>query len=132
MTGPAGRSRLISLTTGLVLAALALAACASGGGSGGRVVAGGSPNQGPTAITKYGCGSCHTIPGVKRANALVGPPLVHWSRRSFIAGELANTPDNLVRWIQDPRGVEPGTDMPNLHVTPQEARNIAAYLDSLG
>jgi cytochrome c len=91
----------------------------------------GSPDLGKTAIRKYGCGSCHTIPGVKGADALVGPPLVHFRRRSFIAGQLANTEANLRRWITDPQAVEPGTAMPKLDVTPEDARNIAAYLESL-
>ena len=84
-----------------------------------------------TAIRRHGCGSCHEIPGVKGASGLVGPPLVHWRRRSFIAGELANTPDNLMRWLRDPKAVEPGTDMPALGVTDLEARDITAYLYTL-
>jgi cytochrome c1 len=91
----------------------------------------GSPDLGEQAIRKYGCGSCHTIPGVKGADALVGPPLEHFRHRSFIAGQLANNEANLRRWITDPQGVEPGTAMPNLHVTAEDARNIAAYLESL-
>jgi cytochrome c1 len=91
----------------------------------------GSIDLGRAAIRRYGCGSCHTIPGVKGANALVGPPLVHFRRRAFIAGQLANTEPNLRRWITDPRAVEPGTAMPNLGVTAEDARNIAAYLESL-
>jgi cytochrome c1 len=97
-----------------------------------RVVEGGDAEVGKRLITHYACGRCHEIPGVKGADGLVGPPLTKFGRRSFIAGELANTPDNLVRWIQDPRGVEPGTDMPNVGATADEARNIAAYLESLG
>src|SRR5947209_17377721 len=111
---------------------LSVAACSSNGGrSSAQVVAGGSPSAGKRLIAKYGCGSCHTIPGITNANALVGPPLIHWSRRSFIAGELGNTPDNLVRWISNPKAVEPGTDMPNLGVSSDEARSIAAYLMSI-
>jgi cytochrome c len=117
-----------------MVAALAIAlmltnACSSGSTrQNNNVVTGGSPNVGKQLIIKYGCGSCHTIPGIRGASALVGPPLIHWSRRSFIAGELANTPDNLVRWITNPKDVEAGTDMPNLGVTQDEARSIAAYL----
>ena len=91
----------------------------------------GSPDLGKEAIPKYGCGSCHTIPGIKGADALVGPPLVQFSKRAFIAGQLANTEQNLARWIRDPQGVEPGTAMPNLGVTTEDARNIAAYLETL-
>jgi len=97
-----------------------------------RVIPGASPDVGRRLMERYGCGSCHEIPGGRGARGLVGPPLERFGRRGFIAGELANTPDNLVRWIQHPREVEPGTDMPELGVTPDEARNIAAYLERLG
>jgi cytochrome c1 len=54
-----------------------------------------------------------------------------FARRSYIAGQLVNSPDNLVRWIMDPQGVEPGTAMPNLGVVPVVARDMAAYLYTL-
>jgi cytochrome c1 len=63
---------------------------------------------------------------------MVGPPLNDWSERGYIAGELPNNAENLIRWIMDPQGVEPGTDMPNLGVTEEQARDIAAYLFTLG
>jgi cytochrome c1 len=69
--------------------------------------------------------------GVRSANGLVGPPLIKFSKRGYIAGELKNNADNLQRWLEDPKAVEPGTDMPNLHVTPDDARNITAYLYTL-
>jgi len=113
-------------------AALAAASCTrSGEPSAVGTVAVGSPSLGKEAMIRHGCGSCHTIPGVKDARGLVGPPLVHFAKRSFIAGELANTQDNLIRWIRDPTGVEPGTAMPDLGVTLDEARNISAYLERL-
>lgn len=107
------------------------AVACSGSGAPRATVTNGSPDLGRKAILKYGCGSCHMIPGVRGANALVGPPLIHFSRRSIIAGRLANTPANLARWVQDPQGVEPGTAMPNLGLTPEEATNVAAYLESI-
>jgi len=111
--------------------AAGIGACSGGGATSSRIVAGGDPSLGHQFIERYGCGSCHMIPGVRGANGLVGPPLIHWSRRSFIAGLLPNTPDNLVQWITDPQAVQPGTDMPNLHVSSAEARNIAAYLEGI-
>ena len=123
-------TRLALLAPVALSVALALAACQDGG-TPPRIVKGGSTTIGKKLIAKYGCGSCHTIPGIKNAEGLVGPPLTHFGRRGTIAGELANTPDNLTSWVQDPHAVEPGTDMPNLGVTTQEARNIAAYLESL-
>jgi cytochrome c len=92
---------------------------------------GGDPHTGQLKIRNYGCQSCHTIPGITGANALVGPPLLHWSKRVYIAGELPNTPENLEHWIQHPTQVEPGTAMPDMGVTEQDSRDIAAYLYSL-
>ncbi|MGW4967215.1 c-type cytochrome [Nonomuraea sp. NPDC004186] len=81
-------------------------------------------------INGYGCASCHTVPGVRDAQGLVGPPLAS-SAPTYIAGVLVNTPSNLQRWIRYPQAVEPGTAMPDLGVTEQDARDIAAYLLSL-
>ena len=94
-------------------------------------VPGGNPARGAAAIERYGCGGCHTIPGIRGADGLVGPPLIHWSERSFIAGEVPNTARNLIQWIMDPQSIEPQTAMPNLGVSETEARNIAAYLFTL-
>lgn len=92
---------------------------------------GGDPDRGVAAITRYGCGSCHTIPGVRGADATVGPPLTRIARRSYLAGRLANSPGNLMKWVQHPQTVEPGTAMPEMHVTDQDAHDIAAYLYTL-
>lgn len=92
---------------------------------------GGDPEQGKLKIRNYGCPACHTIPGITGAEALVGPPLIHWSRRVYIAGEMPNTPDNLMRWIQHPPAIEPKTAMPDMGVTEQDSRDIAAYLYTL-
>jgi cytochrome c1 len=91
----------------------------------------GNPHAGPDKIRKYGCYSCHTIPGVSGANGLVGPPLAGIGGRVFIAGELPNTPENLTRWIQHPHHIEPHTAMPEMGVTDQDSRDIAAYLYTL-
>jgi cytochrome c2 len=91
----------------------------------------GAPDRGQAAISRYGCGGCHTIPGVPGANGQVGPPLKGIASRVYIAGELANSPDNLIAWIQDPHAVDDNTAMPTLGVTPADARDIAAYLYTL-
>ncbi len=96
-----------------------------------RVATGGNAHRGATVIAAYGCGACHLIPGIHAANGMVGPPLMFMSRRTMIAGELPNTPENMVRWIKDPPSVEPGTAMPRLGLTDQQARDVAAYLYTL-
>jgi cytochrome c len=97
-----------------------------------QTVLGGDPNRGRQMIAFYGCGSCHTISGIPGASGKVGPEIsANLAQRSFIAGKLANNPENMVHWIMDPQGVTPGTDMPNMNVTDQAARDIAAYIYSL-
>ncbi|MDQ3679937.1 MAG: c-type cytochrome [Actinomycetota bacterium] len=121
------RSRAVLVTA--ALAAGVLAACNSADKPATSTM--GNAELGKEAIEKYGCGSCHTIPGVKEADGLVGPPLTHFAERSFIAGQLANTEENLTRWIRDPQAVEPGTAMPNLGVSDTDAQNIAAYITTI-
>ena len=89
---------------------------------------GGDPAKGRALIQQYGCGSCHKIPGVPGATGGVGPSLAGLQTQSYIAGVLQHTPDNLVRWVRDPQGVDPRTAMPNLDVSERDARHIVAYL----
>ena len=93
-----------------------------------RSVPGGDPQQGKQAVIRYGCGSCHTIAGVPGARGLVGPPLTGIGERAYVAGMLANTPDNMVRWIMNPQAIVPGNAMPNLDISEADARDIVAYL----
>lgn len=93
-----------------------------------KQVIGGDAEQGREAIQRYGCGACHQISGIPGANATVGPSLVDFEHRHYIAGRLPNTAANLTIWIQSPKSVDPLTAMPDLGVSIGEARNIAAYL----
>jgi cytochrome c2 len=95
------------------------------------MTAGGNARAGRQDIRKYGCNACHTIPGVAGARGLVGPPLDGIANREYIAGELQNTPENLMKWIQHPHQVEPHTVMPEMNVSEQDSRDIAAYLYTL-
>lgn len=84
--------------------------------------------RGKLALTQYACQSCHLIPGVTGPLTYVGPNLDGLARRSFIAGKLPTTEENLVRWIRAPQQTKPGTTMPQLGVTERDARDMAAYL----
>jgi cytochrome c1 len=119
------------IATTLVAGVLGAACREASGGEPPIVVAGGDAARGKTAISTYGCGSCHVVPGIRTARGTVGPPLQFWSKRTYIAGEVPNTPDFLVRWIKVPQSIEPGTAMPNLGVSDATARDIAAYLYTL-
>ncbi|MBE2270479.1 MAG: c-type cytochrome [Anaerolinea sp.] len=96
-----------------------------------RRVPGGDPIVGQSLAAYWGCGSCHRIPGVSGANSLTGPPLDGFERRQYIAGALINNTENLIAWIVNPQAIEPGTAMPNLGMSEEEARHIAAYLYTL-
>jgi len=84
--------------------------------------------QGRVLIASYGCGTCHAIPGIPGADAMAAPPLDRFYQRTYIAGMLPNTYENLARWIQDPQAIIPGNAMPNLGVTETEANQIVDYL----
>ena len=116
----------------LLLIALAVSGCDRGAALSAREAAqltgGGDDRRGAEAIRRFGCGACHTIPGIPGASGQVGPPLAGIGARSYIAGVLVNTPDDMVRWIVNPPAADSLTAMPALDVTTSEARDIAAYL----
>jgi cytochrome c2 len=91
----------------------------------------GDPGRGAKLIVQYSCSACHTVPGIRRARGRVGPPLDFFAERTYIGGDLPNTPDTLVRWIMDAPGLIPATAMPRLGVSEADARDIAAYLYTL-
>jgi cytochrome c2 len=94
-------------------------------------VQGGDAARGRKLVSELGCAGCHTIPGVRGANGKVGPPLREVGDRQFIAGMLRNEPENLVRWLRNPQSVVPGNAMPDMGITEQQARDIAAFLYTL-
>lgn len=93
-----------------------------------RYVTGADPERGKVALQAYGCTGCHVVPGLRQPQGRVGPKLEDIARQTYIGGVLANTPENLILWIQDPPRFSPETAMPDLGVTPDDARDIAAYL----
>lgn len=91
----------------------------------------GDPDQGRVIIGRQACGSCHVIPGIARADGRVGPPLTAMGSRALIAGILPNTPRQMVRWLRWPQSIKPGDGMPDLGLSEQQARDVAAYLYTL-
>lgn len=84
--------------------------------------------RGKAAIEQVGCGSCHTIPGVDWPQGKVGPRLAGLAERALIAGQLPNRPDALAAYIRNAPALVPGTAMPAMPVSKEQARDIAAYL----
>jgi cytochrome c len=124
--------------------ALGVAACApaasSPPGGGAPAKPGALPTPNPTAVAEgqvligqKGCAGCHIIPGIPGATGTVGPNLTGVATRESIAGGavMNNGPDDIKRWILDPPSIKPGTQMPKLGLTDDEATKITAYLETL-
>lgn len=94
-------------------------------------ITGGNSEAGEAHMRRFGCGACHEISGVSAARGLVGPSLTGIAERTELAGKLANTPENMIRWIKQPQSVEPDGGMPDMGVSEKQARDISAYLYTL-
>jgi cytochrome c2 len=97
----------------------------------GARLTGGDPQSGRKKLGDHSCVSCHVIPGVPNATGTLAPSLASWSKQRKIVDTFPNTSANLRRWIQSPARLKPGTTMPDMNVSPEDSRDIAAYLYSL-
>jgi cytochrome c len=93
-----------------------------------KQVPGGDAKLGKELVTQYQCGACHKIPDVRGADGKVGPSLEGFGKLSYIANGIPNQPDKLTAWLIDPPAMKPGTAMPAMGLTEQEARHMAAFL----
>jgi cytochrome c2 len=95
--------------------------------------------QGVQVILQRGCGGCHTIPQIPGAAGTIGPNLgphdnvPPLSQRPMIAtypnGPVPNNSiDDLSKWIMNPQALKPGTAMPTLGLSQDEATAAASYL----
>ena len=90
----------------------------------------GAAAEGKAIFARSACVGCHTIRGVSAG--VLGPELTHFgSRTTLAAGMWPNTPDNVAAWVKNPVGLKPGVKMPNLGLTDEQARAVAAYLTGL-
>ena len=96
-------------------------------------VEGGDAARGFTLVASgaYGCAACHVIPGIRAPRGVAGPALGGMAQRGFIAGQLPNKPGVMVAFLQNPPALVPTTGMPNVGLTTEEARHVAAYLYTL-
>jgi cytochrome c oxidase subunit 2 len=76
------------------------------------------------------CVGCHTIRGV--STGVLGPDLTHFGSRTTVgAGMFANTPARVAAWVRDAPALKPGVKMPAFSFTDEQARALAAYLETL-
>lgn len=109
--------------------AVALTLCLTGCSTNHSTEQSGSTSA-PELMIRYGCPTCHVIPHVPGAVGKVGPSLEDLAQRSYLAGTLQNSPQNLIHWIQHPQQIRPGTAMPEMGVTSADAAQIARFLET--
>jgi cytochrome c oxidase subunit 2 len=86
--------------------------------------------EGKALFARSACVGCHTIEGVSAG--VLGPNLTHFGARTMLAaGMWPNTPDNVAAWVKAPQRLKPGVKMPDLGLTDEQAKALAAYLTSL-
>ncbi|WP_439364428.1 c-type cytochrome [Bradyrhizobium sp. DASA03005] len=115
----------------LIMASLLGLAMIANAGAAGPDNFNGDARRGADLVKNYRCGTCHDIPGVAGANGNVGPPLHRIGTRTYIAGYIQNSPDNMAAWIEDPQKALPGNAMPRMGIPQKDARDIAAFLFTL-
>ena len=104
------------------------AACSGAVDSPARSVPSGDAGHGLEVMARVGCGSCHAVPGLDWPQGRVGPPLDGMGQRALIGSGLPNRPETLIPYLIDAPSVDPGSAMPPMPISEEEARDIAAYL----
>jgi cytochrome c oxidase subunit 2 len=83
------------------------------------------------AVFAGACAACHVVRGTP-ASGRAGPDLTHVAaRRSIAAGTLPMSRGGLQGWIAQPQALKPGTMMPAVPLSPQDADAVAHYLAGL-
>lgn len=111
----------------LALLCLGLAAC-NGPPDRTPTLADADAKRGRQLVIDKGCVACHTLPDVKWPRGGLGPSLDGFGRQSLIAGRLPNQPGTLMQFVRNAPALVPGTAMPAISMTDQEARDVTAYL----
>jgi cytochrome c oxidase subunit 2 len=77
------------------------------------------------------CASCHAIRGTA-AVGTIGPDLTHLAtRRTLAALMIPNDRAHLTQWVDDPQSIKPGNKMPQLGLSPQQLRQVVAFMQGL-
>lgn len=113
---------------GAVVLALAGAGCGGGADAEPRRIPSADPARGLQVARDAGCGACHDIPRIDWPRGRVGPPLAGLGGRALIGSGLPNRPETLIPYLRDAQSVDPGSPMPPMPLSLEEARDVAAYL----
>ncbi|WP_437875898.1 c-type cytochrome [Sorangium sp. So ce513] len=96
---------------------------------------GASADRGRALYEAKACGTCHAFTGAAGVTAVAPVKAMEKETRAAVAlaPDLRNMrdrmePADLVAWVLDPGAIKPGTLMPQLPMSPAEARDIAAFV----
>ncbi|KQP23310.1 cytochrome C [Pseudorhodoferax sp. Leaf267] len=84
--------------------------------------------RGIRLVSTKGCVACHTFPDVAWPRGALGPSLENFGGQGLIAGRLPNQPGVLMQFVRSAPAMVPGTAMPVMPMSDQEARDVTAYL----
>jgi cytochrome c oxidase subunit 2 len=77
------------------------------------------------------CAGCHAVRGSDAAG-VQAPDLTHLlTRRLIAAGTMTNTPQNMMEWIAHAQEIKAQSLMPDIKLSPNDSRDLAAYLATL-
>ena len=93
------------------------------------------PENGRKLMGGQGCPSCHVFSGAPKiaGEAAVDPKETHINQGLALAPDLRHTrdrwrPEAVIAWIQNAKAIKPDTQMPEYHLTAEQARDIAAFI----
>ncbi|MDR3556625.1 MAG: cytochrome c [Syntrophobacteraceae bacterium] len=91
----------------------------------------GEATKGAEVFREKNCVNCHSIAGFM-TRGRVAPDLTHVGSRTTLAtGALANTPENLAKWLKDPQSEKMGVLMPQIGLETDQIQYLTAYLEGL-
>jgi cytochrome c oxidase subunit 2 len=77
------------------------------------------------------CAGCHAVRGTS-AEGMQAPDLTHLaSRRLIAAGQMTNTPEHRLDWIQHAQRIKPDSLMPSIALSASDAAALSTYLSTL-
>lgn len=91
--------------------------------------------KGRQLLETKGCGSCHVFGGVAAVPSSNPPPMDGhaFERAHRLAPDLRFARDRMsaatmTAWLTDPKAVKADSDMPKIDLTPDEIKNLTAYI----
>ena len=95
------------------------------------------PARGAQLFNAMTCVKCHGIRSrsqVERSaeSARFAPDLTHVAERTTLgAGVIANTPEELARWLKDPQEIKTGCHMPDAQLSRAQVGDLVSYFETL-